>query len=86
MTGTHDDATRAGVPLVQAGWDIYSKDGRRLGEVVAVNDRLMQLRLEGTGDERSLELRTDTIIEQDQAEMRARITLTADEVAGGSSA
>jgi hypothetical protein len=81
MVGTHDDATRSGVALVQAGWDIYSKDGRRLGEVIAVNDQLMHLRLEDSADERSLEIGTDTIIEQDQAEMRARISLTADQVA-----
>ena len=80
MTGTHDDATGAGVAL-QAGWEIYSKDGRRLGEVIAVNDQLMHLRLEGATDDRSLEMGTDTIVEQDQAEMRARISLTADEVA-----
>ena len=81
MTDTHDDATRSGVALVQAGWDIYSKDGRRLGEVIAVNDQLMRLRLADSADERSLEVGTDTIIEQDQAEMRARISLTADQVA-----
>ena len=83
MTGAHDDATRTGVALVQAGWDIYSKDGIRLGEVIAVNDELMHLRLEGTTHERSLEVGTDTIIEQDQSEMRARISLVADEVAAG---
>lgn len=81
MSGTQDGATRTGVALVQAGWDIYSKDGQRLGEVIAVNDTLMHLRLEGTADDRSLEVGTDTIIEQDQTEVRARISLAADEVA-----
>jgi hypothetical protein len=83
MTGTHDDATRSGVALVQAGWDIYSKDGRKLGEVIAVDDQLMHLRLEGMTDQRGLEVGTDTIVEQDQTEMRASISVMADEVAPG---
>ena len=83
MTGMHDDPARTGAILVQAGWHIYSKDGEMLGEVIVVNEQLMHIHLEGTGDERSLELGTDTIIEQDEPEMRARISLTADEVTAG---
>lgn len=86
MTGMHDDPARTGAVLVQVGWDIYSQDGERLGEVVAINEKLMHLRLEGTGDERSLELGTDTIIEQDEPEKRARISLEANEVSSGSDA
>jgi hypothetical protein len=71
-----------GIVLVQPGWHIYSKDGVMLGEVLTVNERLMHIRLED-GDERSLELGVDAILEQSESEMRARISVTADEVITG---
>lgn len=79
MTGTHDDPTTEGISLVQPGWHIYSRDGLLIGEVLVADERFMHVRLEGEGD-RNVEIDTDTIVEQEEPEMRARISLTADEI------
>jgi hypothetical protein len=79
MTGMNTDPADTSAVLVQPGWHLYSKDGEALGEVVAADPTRIILRPEGADDER-IEIRTDTLIEQEEAEMRARISLDASEV------
>lgn len=62
---------------VLAGWHIYSRDGESLGEVIGADaDRFL---IRGQGPYR-LQLSTDTIVEQDQDDMCARISIATAEV------
>jgi hypothetical protein len=76
MTGMPSDPAAADVSLIQPGWRIYSKDGLLVGEVVAVDQQLIHIHVAGD-DQTSIDLRTDTVIEQEEPEMRARVALTA---------
>lgn len=65
--------------LVQAGWAIYSRDGGYLGDVLGADrDRLLLPQPENPRGR--LELSTELVLEEEPAEMRARISLTEDEV------
>lgn len=79
MTGFDTDPADTNAVLVQPGWHLFSKDGEALGEVVAADEKRIILRPERDADGR-IEISTDTLIEQEEPEMRARISLMADEV------
>lgn len=65
--------------LVQAGWEVLSRDGESLGEVLGA-DRVRFLVREDDHATRRLEIPTDLVVEQEPAEMRARIAIDANEV------
>lgn len=65
--------------LVQSGWAIYSRDGAYLGDVLGA-DRDRFLLREPTDPDARLELSTELVLEEEPAEMRARISLAEDEV------
>ncbi len=68
--------------LVQAGWAVYSKEGTFVGEVLGADERRFLLQ-DGQGSERRLEIPTEFITEEEPLEMRARISLAANEIGVG---
>lgn len=65
--------------LVQAGWDIYCRDGGYLGMVLGADERRFLLPRPEARDER-LEFDTELVIEEEPSEMRARISLERSEI------
>lgn len=65
--------------LVQAGWAIFSRDGEYLGDVLGADQDRLLLPEPGEPEGR-LELPTDLVLEEEPAEMRARISLDEAEV------
>jgi hypothetical protein len=80
MPDIQNTTTTANTVLVQPGWQIFSRDGEALGEVVAIDGRSMMLRGPGLEAPR-YQIPADSIIEQEEAEMRARVSLDAADVA-----
>lgn len=64
------------VVLVQPGWHIYSRDGESLGEVLQVNQDTVDLDRSGS----RIKLSTDLLVEQEEGEMRARLSVDADAI------
>lgn len=79
MTGMPSDSSSDAISLVQPGWEIYSKDGSLVGEVVAADQRFIHVR-PADEDEANIEIPTDALIEQEEPEKRARVSLTAAEL------
>ena len=69
MMELHDDAPDP--VLVQAGWEVLSRDGKSLGEVLGA-DRDRFLIREADHATRRLEIPTELVVEQEPAEIRAR--------------
>jgi len=77
---TSDRGTSAGI-LVEPGWQVFSRDGVLLGQVISANAWYLHIRT-GDGD-RSIELRADTLVEQEVPEQRVRISVDAVAMARG---
>jgi hypothetical protein len=65
--------------LVQAGWAIYSKDGELIGEVLGADHERFLLADLDRSDHR-LEVPIALVLEEEPAEMRARISLDEQEI------
>jgi hypothetical protein len=66
-----------------AGWEMASKDGHPLGEVLGADDRRLLLR-DRDDPAKRLELPTTLIAGQDVRSMRATLALAESEVRAGS--
>jgi hypothetical protein len=69
------------VVIVQPGWHIFDRDGEHLGEVVSVESGMIILRGRTIGSDR-LAVPKETVTEQEEAEMRAHVSLRASEIDG----
>lgn len=74
--------SEASPSLVQAGWQIASRDGHPLGEVLGADERRFLLR-DRDDPAKRLELPTALVATQEVGTMCASIVLDEDEVASG---
>lgn len=79
MTRITHASSMADVVHVQPGWHVFSRRGEALGEVIAVDGKDILLRGVGPGAPRYL-IQADALIEQEEAEMRARVSLDRDDL------
>ncbi len=77
MMELHDDTPD--LVLVQAGWEVLSRDGESLGQVLGADKDRFLIRDDDHASRR-LEIPTALIAEQEPGEMRARIAIDANEV------
>lgn len=69
----YDSSRDVDAVIVQAGWHLHTRDGDDLGEVVAADQARLVVLHEGE----RWQFATDLLREQEEAEMRATLDLSA---------
>ena len=69
-------ADQSDVLLVQTGWHIFSRDGEPIGEVLRVDGYFVDVDHSGS----RIKVPTDLVTEQEEGEMRARLSVDADAI------